>query len=142
MERDKQVYLETIDSYTQILSELPMFLENADDTIYEIANKIGISFPALSNKKHGRRDWKYEEVNKLMQLLGNEKQIEVVKNYILVVNDILPIIQENGIKFSFIFEKAGMTVGNYQVRSKGASNGSISAWDVAEVRKIIDVLKF
>jgi transcriptional regulator with XRE-family HTH domain len=142
MERNKQVYLETIDNYIQIISELPMFLENADDTIYEIANKIGISFSTLSNKKHGRRNWKYEEVNKLMQLLGNEKQRTVVKNYILVVNDILPIIQENGIRFSFIFEKAGMTVGNYQVRSKGAANGSISAWDVAEVRKIIDVLKF
>ncbi len=142
MERDKQAYLETIDNYAKIIADLPQFLDNADDTIHEIASKIDISFSALSNKKHGRRNWKYEEVNKLMQLLGNEKQKEVVKNYILVVNDILPIIQENGIKFSFIFEKAGMTVGNYQVRSKGAANGSISAWDVAEVRKIIDVLKF
>jgi hypothetical protein len=44
-----------------------------------------------------------------MQLLGNEKQKEVVRNYILIVNDILPIIQENGILFSFIFEKDGIT---------------------------------
>lgn len=137
MERDKQVYLETIDNYAQIIADLPQFLDNADDTIHEIANKIEISFSALSNKKHGRRDWKYEEVNKLMQLLGSEKQKEVVKNYILIVNDILPIINENGIRFSFIFEKAGMTVGNYQVRSR-----SISAWDVSEVRRIIEALKF
>ena len=116
---------------------MPQFLDNADDMIHEIASKIEISFSALSNKKHGRRDWKYEEVNKLIQLLGNEKQKEVVKNYILIVNDILPIIQESGIRFSFIFKKAGITVGNYQVRSR-----SISAWDVSEVRRIIDALKF
>jgi hypothetical protein len=99
--------------------------------------RLKFRFRHLSNKKHGRRDWKYEEVNKLIQLLGNEKQKEVVKNYILIVNDILPIIQESGIRFSFIFKKAGITVGNYQVRSR-----SISAWDVSEVRRIIDALKF
>jgi hypothetical protein len=32
-----------------------------------------------------------------MILLGNEMKKEVVKSYILIVNDILPIIQENGI---------------------------------------------
>jgi hypothetical protein len=32
-----------------------------------------------------------------MQLLGNENQKEVNKSYILIVNDILPIIEGNGI---------------------------------------------
>jgi hypothetical protein len=32
-----------------------------------------------------------------MLLLGNEKQKEVNKSYILIVNDILPIIEGNGI---------------------------------------------
>ena len=91
----------------------------------------------MSNKKHGRRDWKYEEVENLISLLGTETQKEVVKNYMLIVNDILPIIQENGIRFGFVFEKAGLTVGQYQVR-----NRSIAAWEVSEVRRIIDVLKF
>ena len=54
MERDKQAYLETIDNYAQIITDLPQFLDNADDTINEIASKIEISFSALSNKKHGR----------------------------------------------------------------------------------------
>ncbi len=56
MGRDKQAYLETIDNYAQIIADLPQFLDNADDTIHEIANKIEISFSALSNKKHGCRD--------------------------------------------------------------------------------------
>jgi hypothetical protein len=32
-----------------------------------------------------------------MLLLGNEKQKEIKKSYILIVNDILPIIEGNGI---------------------------------------------
>jgi hypothetical protein len=32
-----------------------------------------------------------------MLLLGSEKQKEVNKSYILIVNDILPIIEGNGI---------------------------------------------
>jgi len=32
-----------------------------------------------------------------MLLLGNENQKEVNKSYILIVNDILPIIEGNGI---------------------------------------------
>jgi len=32
-----------------------------------------------------------------MQLLGNEIQKEVNKSYFLIVNDILPIIEGNGI---------------------------------------------
>jgi hypothetical protein len=35
-------------------------------TDYEIAQKIEISYSALSNKKDGRRDWKYEEVQNLI----------------------------------------------------------------------------
>jgi hypothetical protein len=32
-----------------------------------------------------------------MLLLGNEKQKEIKKSYFLIVNDILPIIEGNGI---------------------------------------------
>ncbi len=137
MKRDKAAYLEMIDKYAQIIADLPDMLDNSADTIYEIAQKIEISYSALSNKKHGRRDWKYEEVENLISLLCTDNQKEVVKNYMLIVNDILPIIQENGIRFGFVFEKAGLTVGQYQVR-----NRSIAAWNVSEVRRIIDVLKF
>lgn len=42
MERDEQAYLETIDSYAQIIVDLPQFLDNSDDTIHEIASKIEI----------------------------------------------------------------------------------------------------
>ena len=142
MKRDKTAYLDTIDKYAQIIIDLPAMLDNSADAIYEIAQKIEISYSALSNKKHGRRDWKYEEVEKLINLLGTSKQKEVVKNYLLIVNDILPIIQENGIRFGFVFEKAGLTVGQYQVRKRSAAQSSIAAWNVSEVRRIIDVLKF
>ena len=137
MERDKKKYLETIEAYAQIIKNLPSMLDNADDTFLEISNKMGISFSALSNKKYGRRDWKMEEIGKLILIIGNIKQREIVKNYVFIVNDIFPIIRENGIQFKFIFEKAGMNMGNYQVRSK-----NIATWRVSEVREIISILKF
>ena len=135
--RNKEEYLSVINKYEEIQKAMPAIIQNNSETLYEIAEKINISNSALSNKIHGRRAWQYEDIKKLVGVIGTIQEQEIVEKYNQIVQDILPIIKENGYKYGFVFEKAGLTHTQYQVRIR-----SLSVWEVDEVRRVITVLKF
>ena len=135
--RNKEEYLSVIDKYDTILKAMPAIIQHNSETLYEIAEKINISNSALSNKIHGRRAWQYEDIKKLVGVIGTQEQQKIVDKYGYIVQDILPIIKENGYKYGFVFEKAGLSHTQYQVRIR-----SLSVWEVDEVRRVITVLRF
>ena len=116
---------------------MPAMIQTNAETLYEIAEKVNTSNSALSNKIHGRRAWQYEDIKKLVGVIGTSEQQETVEKYGYIVQDILPIIKENGYKYGFVFEKAGLSHTQYQVRIR-----SLSVWEVDEVRRVITVLRF
>ena len=140
--RNKEEYLLIIDKYDEILKGMPALIQNSSETLYEIADKVSLSNSTVSNKIHGRRAWRHEDIKKVVNLIGTPQQQETVEKYWCIVQDIMPIIHDNGYKYGFIFEKAGLTHMQYQVRNRSLSVGRRSVWEVDEVRRVINVLRF
>jgi transcriptional regulator with XRE-family HTH domain len=54
------------------LDGLDALIDEAGLSLQDLATALGLSVPAVSNKRAGRRRWSIEEVNRLLPLLSKK----------------------------------------------------------------------
>ena len=130
--------LNAIKKYEDTLSKISTLLDGSGETLYFWSEKLGLSHTAISNKRHGRRDWKPKEIRIILEVL--KKEVKIVDEYTHVLDNIDNMIAERGFKKLFFYHKAGLSNMQVVTRSKGKKQGVYEVWNTEEIRKLVEAL--
>lgn len=129
---------EAISKYQEVLDNIPKWIEESGETVTYWGNLLGINRSAISNKKHGRREWKPREIKTILEAL--KKETKWVDDYLLVLDSIDKMLVNRGLVKKIAYEKAGLTQGQQFTRTKNSKKGAYEIWDVNEIKKLVEVL--
>ena len=133
----KSAALKAINAYEETLKKVPELLDSSDENAEFWAEKLNLSRTAISNKKHGRRDWKAHEVKKILEILNLD--VKIVDVYLNVLDNVDKMIALKGYQKLFIYNKVGLS--NVQKRSRTLSTKKdYSVWQIEEIKKLVTLL--
>lgn len=131
----KSTALEAVNKYQEILKHISTWMDDSAETLLVWSENLGLSRTAISNKKHGRRDWKPSEIRDVLRVL--KKDTSIVDNYMQVIDNLDRMIAERGYKKQFFYNKCGVT--NNQIAYR-ARRGSYETWEIEEIKALVDAL--
>ena len=133
----REKLLKIANSYDELIAKIPLLMDESGEKNAFFEEKLGLSKPAISNKKHGKRDWKPTEVQLLLESL--KKNTKPVEEYIDLLDNIDEFIKAKGKKKMFVFAQANISIMQTNIRKHNKENG-YSAWETDEVRRVIEAL--
>jgi hypothetical protein len=133
----KSAALKAVESYSEILKNISVFLNESSESRAFWAKELGLSDSAVSNKKAGRRAWKINEVKAILEVL--KKDTKIVDDYIEILDNIDKMIAERGFKKLFFYHKIGLSNMQIYTRRDSVEKGYFS-WQIDEIKKLVEAL--
>jgi hypothetical protein len=129
--------LKIINRYAEFVEKAAQYIDQSEEKLPYWSKVLGISTTAISNKKAARRDWKVEEIRKLVEAL--KMDVTLVDDYVYLMQHLDTMISIRGYKKQFIYGKAGIS--NMQVFTRNQNKKkAYMSWKIDEILKIVEAL--